>query len=178
MTYAALEHATDARPWTEIAVMLDELATLPAFVRERVARTSRSALRWRPSPAPDAFSIHEQLWHLRDIDVLGYARRCRAIASEPGAFLADIDGTRLAVERRYLELPIELAVVELERARHETLEFLRALPHAAYERRGEMEGVGCVSLPGLLEMWLAHDRGHRGEIDELLARASAHESGA
>ena len=107
---------------------------------------------------------------LRDIEVLGYSHRLRAVALDNQPFLADIDGTRLAAERDYHSLSLEVGVAEFVAARTENIAFLRSLPDCAFERRGEMEAVGCVTLAKLAEMLKNHDAVHRREIQELLSR--------
>ncbi len=167
MKYAALEHCEVSATPSEITERLDALERMPAILRSAVALKNADALRARPSPAPDAFSLHEHVWHLCDLEELGYSKRWRAIATEAHPFLADVDGTKLAIERRYLELPIAEALDRFERTRASNVAQLRALPHAAFARRGELEGVGCLTLAQLLERWCDHDAVHRSEIAEL-----------
>lgn len=172
MKYATPIERTALATRDQIEARVDALERMPAFVRAAVERANASQRRIRPGPEPDAFSLHEHVWHLRDVEAFGYSVRARAIASERDPFLADVDGTRLAVERAYLECALEPALADFERERASNVALLRALPLDAFERRGELEGVGCVSLAGLLERWCDHDAQHRREIAELGARTS------
>jgi hypothetical protein len=162
MKYAELERGATLPTEATLRERFDELARMPALLAEVVARTSDGARRTRP--APDAFSLHEHVWHLRDIEVLGYSRRLRALANESEPFLADLDGTRLAVEGRYHELPLERGLAEFVEARESNRAFARLLPLASFGRRGEMEGVGCLTLAELIELWRNHDAGHADEL--------------
>lgn len=165
MKYAALEVQASFPTPAELEARLAALERLPAVLATAVRE--RAPDERRAPPAPDAFSLHEHVWHLRDIEVLGYARRLRALAREDEPFLPDLDGTRLAKERRYLELPLEQGLAELTTARAENVAFVRSLPREALGRHGEMEGVGCLTLASLTEMWRNHDAGHADEIAAL-----------
>ena len=168
MTYAALPTAV------EIERRLAELAGFPAWLRVTLASAPEPLLRARPGPAPADFSPHEHAWHLRDIEVLGYERRIAAILEREHPRLPDLDGTRLAIEGRYLERPLAPALDELARSRARSLARLAALDACAFARTGEMEGRGSVTLAELVDAWLGHDRGHRDELAALLgARLSS-----
>ena len=52
---------------------LAKLSATPVQVAELVYGLSEEQLSWKPSP--ELFSMRENLWHLRDIDVEGYERR-------------------------------------------------------------------------------------------------------
>lgn len=164
MKYASSVREAVAPSAAEIAARIESLARMPALLRASVAGRTDTRLRARPGPEPDAFSLHEQVWHLADVEALGYAHRARAIATEEHPFLPDLDGTRLALERRYLDLPLAAGLARFEVARAGNLLFLRALPHAAFTRAGELEGVGCVTLAELLARWCDHDAVHAAEI--------------
>src|SRR5262245_8122269 len=102
MTYAPVGHLPGAtKGW--LATRLARAQACAHWRRERVARTPRSRRLQRPA-GTDAFSLHEQVWHLRDIEVDGYARRFRAVATQDDPFLPDLDGARLAIERDYRSL--------------------------------------------------------------------------
>lgn len=150
---------------------LDErlrLATaFPRELEERLRELSDPQLRARMSDEPGAFSLHEQVWHLRDIEIGGYALRFRAIVARDHPFLPDIDGTRIAGERAYSARPLRRGLNDLAHARARNVAFLRGLADEQFERAGELEGVGCVTLARLVGMWRAHDVGHIDEIDAL-----------
>ena len=76
---------------------LAKLSATPVQVAELVYGLSEEQLSWKPSP--ELFSMRENLWHLRDIDVEGYERRIRLILSEDAPKLSDVNGRKLAKER-------------------------------------------------------------------------------
>lgn len=167
-----MKYALAADPGTvvsprEIRARIDALERMPAFLRDAVAGRTDDELRARPAQDADGFSLHEHAWHLRDLEVIGYSRRIRAVVADESTFLPDVDGTKLASERGYSSLPLADALADFERERAANVAFLRGLPFEAFERRGDLEGVGCISLAGLLERWCDHDRVHRSEIDAL-----------
>jgi hypothetical protein len=170
MKYTTLDADARVGSRAEIDALIDSLAGMPEFVRGCVNAFDPDALRRRSDASPDAFSLHEHVWHLRDIEVLGYSRRLRALLEEENPFMADIDGARLAAERGYLELPLATGLREFFSARAENVAMLLSLPVAAFQRRGELETVGCSTLFGLIGLWCNHDEGHRGEMRELPSR--------
>ncbi|MCK6446280.1 MAG: DinB family protein [Planctomycetes bacterium] len=165
MPYAAIALDRPMPTVAELARHFASLADMPAELERALARVApkRRTLR----PAEGSFSLHEHVWHLRDIEVLGYRERLRALLVDDAPFLADLDGTRLAVAGDYHARSLEEGLAEFRRVRAENVARLRALPHAAFARRGELEGVGCVSLAELVLRWLAHDAGHREELAAL-----------
>ena len=126
---------------------------------------SEEQLSWKPSP--ELFSMRENLWHLRDIDVEGYERRIRLILSEDAPKLSDVNGRKLAKERNYNVQPIDPALTELAIVRASSVERLSACKDADLERTAEMEGAGTVTLRRLLEMWMRHDAEHLADMAEL-----------
>src|SRR5438045_941822 len=86
---------------------LAKLSATPVQVAELVYGLSEEQLSWKPSP--ELFSMRENLWHLRDIDVEGYERRIRLILSEDAPKLSDVNGRKLAKERNYNVQPIDPA---------------------------------------------------------------------
>ncbi len=141
----------------------DTLEKTPRLVRELVA-----AARDIDRKNGDFFSIRENIAHLRDIDILGYAVRIRRVLEEENPALADVPGDKLAIERRYATLPIEPELAAFESSRVESVRLLRATPDAMLDRCGELEGVGRVTLRDLLERWIEHDLGHLDEIRGLM----------
>ena len=124
-------------------------------------------------PQPEAFSIKENILHLRDIEVEGYARRLRRILSEDTPLLPDIDGTQLARDRCYNEKPVAPALREFTASRRGNVALLRSITESDLARPAEMEGVGRIILARLLHLWREHDAGHLTELEELRRLALA-----
>jgi DinB superfamily len=144
---------------------IDRLAAMPQIVRALVSgRTAEELLR---RAAGDSFSLHENVWHLRDIDVDAYEPRVLAILSQEHPFLPDVDGAKLARERDYHAQPLAPALEAFAASRARSVARLRALPEEVFERTAELEGAGRVTLRELLERWLDHDAGHVLEMEAL-----------
>ena len=149
--------------------LIEFLKGMPAHLESVLAGRSEKQLRHKSGPEASAFSLVEQVHHLRDIEVEGYSRRLQRLLEEDNPVLPDIDGTRLAVERAYNQKPLAPALDEFVAVRRANVELLRRLTPADLTRVGEMEGVGQITLAQLLEMWRNHDSVHRAELHELLA---------
>src|SRR5262249_14344558 len=109
------------------------------------------------------------VWHLRDIDGLGYLKRVRKALNERRPQLPDVDGDRLAVERAYQKRPLRPAQDALLRGRRKAVAQLRRLDEKDFRREAIVEGAGPVTLGDLVLRWRAHDIGHRVEMEKLAA---------
>lgn len=118
-------------------------------------------------PSPDLFSIKENLFHMRDIEIEGFALRARRISREDNPTLPDIDGARLASERRYNDQPLGSTIEEFTRSRMASVQFLRTLPDEAWHRPANQERVGKIDLETLIRNWVEHDVAHLAEISAL-----------
>jgi hypothetical protein len=121
----------------------------------------------RFKPDAQTFSCVENVWHLRDIEIEGYARRLRRTLEEDHPTLPDLDGTRMAIERWYNEQPVATALAEFAAARRANVERLRSVTLMQLARTAMMETVGEVTLAQILQMWREHDAGHRRDFAEL-----------
>jgi DinB superfamily len=120
-------------------------------------------------PGPGGgFSFVEHVWHLADLEREGFAVRIARILAEENASLPDFDGARRASERGYRTLPLHEALARLAASRRANVERLADVDSAAWQREGEQEGAGRISLADLPYRMLAHDRAHAGELVELL----------
>jgi hypothetical protein len=118
-------------------------------------------------PGPDVFSVRENVWHLRDIDVEGYEHRIRLMLDEKHPVLPNVDGGKLARERNYNEQPVQPALDDLRRSRAASVERLQGCSIQDLDREAEMQGVGAIDLRRLLELWMEHDAGHIADLVEL-----------
>ena len=151
----------------QAAAAIAALDPMPQALQQRLAGLTDAQLRFKPGPG--VFSVLEGIWHLRDIEVEGYSVRLSRLLAEEQPELPDIDGSRLALERRYNQQPLLPALDGFIRARHTNLELLRGISEAQLGRHGHLDTVGRITLGRLLELWIEHDRGHIKELDELLA---------
>lgn len=147
------------------AELIEHLRRTPERVAALIAALPPTALTRRPSP--DAFSAREHVHHLRDLEVEGFAVRLRRLLEEEAPRLPDLDGARLARERRYNEHPHEAALAELQRVRETCAAELERLGDSEWRRSGTLETVGVVTVERLVELWWSHDRGHLDELEVL-----------
>jgi hypothetical protein len=152
--------------------MRQELSDIIAFLEETPAsvrnlRDGLDADELRAKADDGSFSFVEHVCHLRDIEREGYAARIERILSEETPTLADIDGPKLAGERRYNEQRFEDGLVGFSEARRRNASVLRGVSDEQLERRGAFEGAGELTLARLVSMMYEHDRTHREELREL-----------
>ncbi len=142
-----------------------ELSTTPEQLANLVRGLSEEQLSWKP--AAEVFSVRENVLHLRDIDVEGYACRVHRMLDEERAVLPDVDGARLARERNYNAQPVQPALDDLRVSRAASIARLESCSVQDLDRQAEMQAVGTIDLRRLLELWIEHDRGHIADIAEL-----------
>ena len=150
-----------------LAESIGRLETMPAFVSAAVDGASADALAYRPGP--DDFSLLEQACHLRDLEREGYLVRVRRLLTEREPELQPFDGAAVARERKYFEQDAKLAAQDFAAARRELTGLLAPLTEEDLARRARFGGES-ITFRRLVEMILEHDRGHREEIERLLAR--------
>ena len=119
-------------------------------------------------PAPEAFSVREIVHHLRDIEIEGHGLRLARLLAENEPRLPNVDGDRLARERRYNERPHQAALEELRAARLASVARLEGLRPDEWARSGTLEGMGPLSVERLVEIWRRHDREHLEEMSALV----------
>lgn len=154
----------------QFAAKLAALAAMPAqFAAIAVAIPAAQ----RQTGARDGnFSLHQHVCHLRDIEIEGYRARIERMLGEEAPALADLDGAKLARARDYHRQDMATAEAAWGAIRADLVRRLAGLTPAQRQRTGVMEGVGTITIDGLLEMMLAHDAEHRRDLaalqDELL----------
>jgi hypothetical protein len=150
--------------------LIESLAKTPSKLAQLLQPLSAQQLRVKEL---DQFSALENICHLRDIEVEGYAERIKRILEEKEPALPDIDGARLAVEREYNREDLDSAFAAFSNARRNNLELVRRLDADQLARKGNLEGTGLISLQRLLEMMEEHDQGHLAELSVITRRASS-----
>jgi hypothetical protein len=141
--------------------VIDRLEQTPARVRALIEGRSEEELSFKPSP--DAFSLRENVLHLRDIDVEGYEVRIIGLLSEFNRSFPDIDGAALARERNYNAQPAAPALEDFAASRARSIALLRAITPADLKRAGVV-GTHAVTLEFLLQQWTRHDSEHLAEM--------------
>ena len=149
--------------------VIDALARTPDTIAAHINNISEEDSRRKRA---DYFSVVENICHLRDIEVEGYTVRIDRMLNEEQPFLPDVDGGRLAVERDYNSQNIEAALATFALARKRNVHTVRNLLPEQLTREATLEGVGSVTLEGLLVMMQEHDQGHMEDLLILCRSAS------
>ena len=144
---------------------LVDLADFPARVASLIEGVSDAKMK----AAPGEWGIVENVCHLRDIEAEGYAVRIEQLLREDDPLLRDLDGERLAIERRYVEQDTNDALRAFADARARSISLLRGADENAFAREGRFENVGRVTLAKLVTMMREHDAGHLRDIALLAA---------
>jgi hypothetical protein len=111
-------------------------------------------------PADGGFSLAEQVWHLADLEALGWRPRFAQLLDTPRPVLPGIDGDALAVAGRYQQRPWRGAARRFIAERARTLALLARCDTAVLARPVRFAGVPATGFD-LLAALLAHDQEHR-----------------
>jgi hypothetical protein len=153
---------------SEFEELARSLAETPAHIRRLAEGLNAEESRWKP--AADAFSVVENVCHLRDIEVDGYAARINLILNEDEPFLPDLNGAQLVAERRYNEQQLDAALDAFADARERNLLVIQSLSSEQLARSGTFENTGAITLSRLLELMREHDAAHLDELSGLRAK--------
>jgi hypothetical protein len=153
----------------EMIELITELAGTPHFLQEALASVTSD--RWDVRVPGIEFSLRQQFCHLRDVELEGHLVRVFRIAAEASPRLLDLDGTRLAHERRYVTQDAVAAVRDFVTLRAITIARLQHLSPDGWKRKGSFGGGPEFELRELVAMMHAHDKQHCDEIAALLAAA-------
>jgi hypothetical protein len=146
---------------------VEALQTTPGKIRSLVQGLSDEQLRYKPDEK--TFSLKENILHLRDLEIEGHGKRLRLILAENLPTLDDIDGTRLALLRRYQSANTARALDEFCRAREGHIAYLRNMTAFQWNRKALFNGDE-ITLLQLVEKWVEHDQDHWKEMEALLEK--------
>ncbi len=117
------------------------------------------------APPAGGFALVEHLWHLADIETLGWRLRFERILGEHKPALPGVDGDRLAQESRYLEKPWRAAARRFVAERRRSLALLARFDEAVLRRPVVFAGAR-TRAGGVLAACVAHDLDHRPAVAE------------
>lgn len=159
-----------ALPQDQRAAMLGALAGMPQYLEREFSSLSAELMRQQ---GPDgAFSPLEHVWHLADLEREGFAWRIDRLLSESEPQLPDFDGAAIASARDYRSLSLTAGLAAFGQARQRNLATLRTVAAQSWNRSGQQDGVGRVSLCDIPGFMSQHDAAHRAEIEAWKARLS------
>ena len=161
----------EARASLPLAELGAALAAAPGRLRAVAAGLDDAQRRRRP--APGEWGLNEVMAHLLHVETELFLPRLRRIATEEHPELPAFSPEAWARERDRSREPFEASLAGFERARAETLAYLRALPAGAGERLGVSNFFGPVSLGQYATHVADHDIEHLAQMARARAAAVA-----
>ncbi len=153
---------------------VEVLRRFPAELRRHLEDAPDGAVDFRPKAwdgiPSEQLTLRQQICHLRDIEIDGYARRFERMLGEKKPRLESIDAYALVSERRYDKTEIEHAFAAFEAARRDTVRLLESIKPDDLNRLGGFEGYGRVTLNGLVHYLVSHDQQHLAGIHWLIGK--------
>jgi DinB family protein len=107
------------------------------------------------SPGPEHWSIHENVVHVADTELVG-ATRMRYVIAQPGATLVSFDQEKWARVLDYRSQPLGEAIALFRAVRRTTTDLLKRTPAAAWEQIGVNTESGPQTLEWLVEHFADH----------------------
>jgi hypothetical protein len=150
-----------------LAEAVARLESMPAFLASALACVPSADLARRA--VPGEFSLVEHACHLRDLEREGYLVRVGRMLAEREPALEPFDGGAVAAARDYPGQDAFAAARDFAATRAEVVLLIQALTPELLAREGTF-GDRRVCLADVIAMMVEHDRGHREEIERLLAR--------
>ena len=146
-----------------LAAVRDYLSGTADAVQALLAALSATA--GYDKPADNRFSLVEHLWHLSDIETLGWLPRFDRMLHDTRPSLPGVDGDRLALEKQYQSRPWRAAARQFVSQRRRSLQLLARYDDAALRRPVVFAGTR-TRAGGVLAAAVAHDLDHRPEMAE------------
>lgn len=136
-----------------IEELIRSYAEGPRLLETAVTGLSQAELHF--TPGPGHWSIHENVVHVADTDIVA-AARMRYVIAEPGATLVSFEQTKWARAMAYQSQSLEQALTLLRAIRASTSEVLRRAPREAWEQTGLNTEAGPQTLEWLVEHFADH----------------------
>jgi hypothetical protein len=132
-------------------------------VTQEQARVSRGADQW---------SIVQIICHLRDNEQTRL-ERIRLMRTQDNPSIAAYDQEKLAKERNYAAEDLGPAFAAFQRNRYDVIAEFESLSPAEWERNGQHEEQGVITIADQLVRDVTHDAIHAAQIAKLLAGTQA-----
>ena len=138
---------------SRIQELISAYAEGPRLLESAVAGISPGELHF--TPGPEHWSIHQNVVHVADSDLVA-ATRMRFVVAEPGAALVSFDQEKWARAMDYGSQSLEGALGLFRAIRAATTEVLRRAPAAAWEHAGINTEAGPQTLEWIVEHFADH----------------------
>ena len=150
------------------------LAEFPQQLAAHYAAIPAELKHWRPASwagiPSEHYTAHEQICHVRDIEIDGYQVRLRRTLEEMHPFLPGVDGDALAIERSYATSDAAAVLEDFRAARSRTLDVISQLTPEQFARTAEFEDYGNVTVRSLVHYLCSHDQQHLAGLQWLLGQ--------
>jgi len=125
----------------------------PRLLEAAVAGIPEEELRF--TPGPEHWSIHENVIHVVDSDIVA-AARMRFVIAEPGIALVSFDQERWGKALHYRAQPLGDALALFRAIRKATADVLKRAPAAAWDQAGNNTEAGPQTLAWIVEHFADH----------------------
>ena len=151
--------------------LIESMASTPDALEGLLAGVDRD-LADRARGGDEGWNVVQVVCHLRDAEERT-VERLRAMRDENDPFLAGYDQDAWAVERDYAGEDLRRAVAAFAGHRAAHVAALRALPAAAWERVGNHEEQGRITILNHTIHIATHDLQHLAQVARALREARA-----
>jgi len=124
-------------------------------------------------PTDGAWSIKEILGHMVDTDKEIWWPRIMAVLNQDHPRFTTIDQKELVRRHHWQSIPIEDIFAQLMRVRWDHAMQLNGMSDEFFERTGDHETLGEMSILGILQLLIAHDAHYMNRIRTLVEETSA-----
>ena len=146
---------------SRISELLQAYADGPRLLEAAVAGIPNDVLHF--TPGPEHWSIHENIVHIADTDLIA-AARLRYILAHPGATLVPFDQNKWAKALDYSSRSLEGSLALFRAVRESTAEVLRRAPAKAWEYAGAHTELGSQTVEWIVNHFAEHLQGHLATI--------------
>jgi DinB family protein len=136
-----------------IEELIEAYADGPRLLEAAVAGILPDEMRF--SPGPDHWSIHENVVHVADTELVG-TTRMRYVIAQPGSTLVSFDQEQWARALDYRSRSLDAALAQFRAVRRTTADILRAAPAEAWEQIGVNTEAGPQTLEWLVRRFAEH----------------------
>ena len=144
-----------------IEELIDQYDSAYAKIRLGIEGLTEKEMAFKPSP--EKWSINEIVVHLCDSEI-NAVQRMRRIIAEENPLITAYDQNRWAEQLGYQHLDAKLALVTFGMLRECTVPILRKLSSDAWDRKGNHEEQGTITLLDLLKTYAEHGDRHLEQI--------------
>lgn len=110
------------------------------------------------------WNVHQLAAHVWDVDLQAYGQRMRRILAEDHPSFENYDADAWFASRYDASVPLETMLREFEARMAEIIPVLRNLPPEAWNRIGQHQVQGDLSLQTWVERGLAHVEEHLASV--------------